>query len=188
MRRTVKLICTLGFLSEYSYLAKGSPRPLLLEAVPFRKRCSWGSSSETRQQLQRPESKKSVPQTSATALFPEAANVQRENNRIFGNFHLRCQTYLLCLKSFSKTCLKQTKASSPKFRTTSAWLKKKLKKKFFFWLQHSSKKRDGLLHKAYPFTIHLYKPRTASGLFITWLHSSSIAGNHYHSMVTKNNI
>lgn len=47
---------------------------------------------------------------------------------------------------------------------------------------------DGLLHKAYPFTIHLYKPRTASSLFITWLHSSSIAGNHYHSMITKNSI
>lgn len=124
---------------------------------------------------------------SATALFPEAANVQRENNRVFGNFPLRCQTHLLCLKSFSTTCLKQNKASSPKFWTTSAWFKKK-KKSFFLLTTPSSKKRDELLHKAYPFTIHLYKPRTASSLFITWLHSSSIAGNHYHSMVTKNNI
>lgn len=62
------------------------------------------------------------------------------------------------------------------------------RKNSFFRLQHRQGKNDGLLHKAYPFTIHLYKPRTASSLFITWLHSSSIAGNHYHSMITKNNI
>lgn len=52
-------------------------------------------------------------------------------------------------------------------------------RKVFFDYNTDQGNSDGLLRKAYPFTIHLYKPRTASSLFITWLHSSSIAGNHY---------
>lgn len=130
---------------------------------------------------------KCAPQAPATIPAAEVTPAQGENNWNFSEWQLSplMPDLSLSLNSFFKTCWKWNKTSSPKFRTTSVCLKE---------IEDSSAyntdqgKSNGLLHKAYPFTIHLYKPRTARSLFITWLHSSSIAGNHYHSMITKNNI
>lgn len=172
-------------------LRKGLPPPLgslphslmhsLFLQTPLRIQ-QWNQ--PTRREIRK---QKRPPQASATTPVTAATRAQGENDWSSGdgNFHLWCQTYLLSLKSFSKTCLKWNEASSPKLRTTSVCLRER---KVFSDYNTDQGESDGLLHKAYPFTTHLYKPRTASSLFITWLHSSSIAGNHYHSMITKNNI
>lgn len=99
-----------------------------------------------------------------------------------GNLHLWCQ---ICFSALWRVSLKLAWNGTKLHHHYPPCIKER---NVFLDYNTDQGNSNGLLHKAYPFTIHLYKPRTASTLFITWLHSSSIAGNHYHSMITKNNI